>query len=337
MVNGWYLLPDLSFGGSTVVAAPAHVGATFFDTPGLLFNPLRAMPSQSTSPALYVQAPVWFLAWSAGCGIWIWTKRSLVEIRKSWTALAVLLTGLFVLIIDTPLWRRIPLRLQVIQFPFRLNGFVLLLTAALVLVSLLALQHELGAPGRSRFVPMFVVLLVGATVISIGLGVWQVWVPRTCFANSNCAPNRSAGLASVNVHPATWYAGNGYTDTTAPVVYVTPGRMLSFSPDLVDAHGDSLVATVDLPGGTQPILTNILGGPQLVSIGGGIERVGRNEAGLVVVRRTEPGDGPIRVVIQTADGPAIRLGRWLSLAGLITLGLILSNQVLLGAYRRRRA
>lgn len=337
MVNGWYLLPDLRLGGSTTVAkASVSVVCTFFDTPGLLFNPLRAVPSQSTTVALYVQAPVWFLGWSTVCGIWIWAKHSLAKLRKWWTALAFLLAALLLLIIETPLWSLVPPALQVIQFLYRLNGYVLLLTAALVLVSLLAVQHELGGTKRWTFAHALVVMLVGVTAISVGLGLWQEWVPESCaWVGQSCTANRSSELTTFHVLPGTWNAGNNYTDTTAPVVQVSAGRSFAFSPDLVDAQGGSLVATVDPPGGTQPFLTNIMAGPELVTIGGGIERVGRSQIGMVVVRRVEPGDGPIRVVIQTADGPSIRLGRWLSLAGLIGVGVLLAGQVFLRWHRRR--
>jgi hypothetical protein len=79
-----------------------------------------------------------------------------------------------------------------------------------------------------------------------------------------------------------------------------------------------------------------MAGPQLVTIGGGIERVGRTATGMVVVRRVKPGDGPVRVVIQTADNLVIRAGRWMSLAGSIGVGLLLIAEVFLGWRRRRR-
>jgi hypothetical protein len=338
MVNGWFLLPDLVFSGTTA-AATTWTGSvlwTVFDTPELLFNPLRAVPIQSPTVALYVQAPVWFLGWSTVCGIWIWTKRSLSNLRKPWTALALLLAALFVLIIETPLWQFVPPVLRIIQFPYRLNGFVLLLTAALVLVGLLGLQDEMVRPNRPIFAWVLVVSLIGATTVSMALGIWQEWVPRICLPTTGCVSSRSAGLTTVHVLPATWYAGGLYTDTTAPVVQVPTGRSFAFSPDLIDPHGDSLVATVDLPGGTQPLITNIMAGPQLVTIGGGIERVGRTATGMVVVRRVKPGDGPVRVVIQTADNLVIRAGRWMSLAGSIGVGLLLIAEVFLGWRRRRR-
>jgi hypothetical protein len=40
---------------------------------------------------------------------------------------------------------------------------------------------------------------------------------------------------------------------------------------------------------TEPFVTNIVGGPELVTIGGGIDRIGRPEKGMVVARRVKPG------------------------------------------------
>ncbi len=335
MVNGWYLLPDVFFSSTTLAAAQAGIIVTFFDQVGLLFNPLRQVPSQSRSPALYVQAPVWFLAWSFACGIWIWFKRSLTALRRPWTAVAVVFVALAVLIIDTALWRFVPTKLDVIQFPYRLNGYLLMLAAALVLVSLLAVQEEARTMQRSAFVSVIVVSLVGVTAMSVALAVWQEWVPRPCPTDGGCGINRSAGLTSIHVLPPTWVPANLYTNTTAPIVQVRPNRSFDFSPDLVDAHGDSFVATVDPPGGTLPFVTNIIGGPQLVSIGGGVERVGRSHDGFVVVRRVKPGVGPIRVSIQTSDGTVVILGKWLSVVGVIGMAVVLSVQALRNRSRWR--
>jgi hypothetical protein len=174
--------------------------------------------------------------------------------------------------------------------------------------------------------------------ISMGTAIWQEWVPQSCnWVGVSCAPNRSSNLTPPHVLPLTWYGGNNYTDTTAPVVEVPADRSFSFSPDLIDTRGDSLAGTFDPPGGTQPFLTNITAGPELVTIGGGIERVGRSEAGMAVVRRVQPGDGPVRVVIETADNPATQAGPWLSLTGLIGVVLLVAGQVFLRWHRRRLA
>ena len=113
--------------------------------------------------------------------------------------------------------------------------------------------------------------------------------------------------------PTTWGAGNYYTDDVGPIVAVPPGRSFTFSFEAVNAHGDRLDATIVPPPGTKPFLTNIMGGPLLVSITGGIERLGRTEEGYTVVRHVLPGHGAgPRPHSDAADDPAIRFGRWFS-------------------------
>ena len=331
LVNAWFLLPDIVYSGSTQAAeqAPKLIGAlNFFDRFTLLFNPFRAVPKQSGSPAMYVQAPVWFIMWALGCGAWIWIGRPRTRalLRNVWTALAVILIALFVLRTNAALFRRLPATLKVIQFPLRLDGYILLLTAGVVLASGLAVQGATAGRARPLAASLLVASLVGVCAMSVGLAVWQEWVPRSCPPPNiypQCVANRTAGKTPVHVLPTTWGAGNYYTDTSAAILPVAPGRSFDFSPDLVDAHGDNLTATVDPPAGIEPFVTNIMGGPGMVSIGGGIERLGRTDAGYAVVRRVQPGPGPIRVEIRTADSPAIRIGRALSVIGVIGVALLL--------------
>ena len=53
-VNAWFLLPDASYAGDVrahLEIAPGGAAVTFFDTPQLLFDPLRKVPAASTTPA----------------------------------------------------------------------------------------------------------------------------------------------------------------------------------------------------------------------------------------------------------------------------------------------
>jgi hypothetical protein len=122
---------------------------------------------------------------------------------------------------------------------------------------------------------------------------------------------------------------------TEPTPLIPGDRHFFFSPSAVDPHGDRLVATVDPPDGTQVFWTNILAGPRLVKVGGGLERVGRTVTGYAVLRRVTPGRGPVQVVIETAKDPAIVAGRWVSLLGLLGAVIVLLGP-LLPARRCRR-
>jgi hypothetical protein len=59
-LNGWFVLPALSYAHDMNISG--HVvlwsATRAFNTFGLIFDPLRGVPSGAETPALYVQAPV---------------------------------------------------------------------------------------------------------------------------------------------------------------------------------------------------------------------------------------------------------------------------------------
>src|SRR5207302_5557574 len=59
-LSGWCLLPDVSYAHDTMVSAREWPWSLtgFFNTFGVICDPLRTVPSESGTPALYVQAPV---------------------------------------------------------------------------------------------------------------------------------------------------------------------------------------------------------------------------------------------------------------------------------------
>ena len=64
-LNGWFLLPDVSYAHDTIVSSDIIPWSAtgVFNTFGVIFDPLRTVPSGSETPALYVQAPVLALVW----------------------------------------------------------------------------------------------------------------------------------------------------------------------------------------------------------------------------------------------------------------------------------
>jgi len=181
MVNGWFLLPDVAFGKTTHAMSTSVPLYAYFDRFSVLFYPGRAVPPLETgSPALYVQAPIYFLVWSLVCGAWIWKSGRMPLLRRMWTAVVVLLVGVFLAIMVTPFWGWAPATLRSIQFPYRLNGYVLLFVAGLVLVSLLAVQGELVRRRGTRLAAWLLIALAPVIAISAGLAVWQIWVPKSC-------------------------------------------------------------------------------------------------------------------------------------------------------------
>jgi len=335
-VNAWFLLPDVSYAQKVfahLAVSSNGAFATFFDTPQVLLDPLRHVPRQSTTPALFVQAPVWFVAWGllAGSAL-LWRRSSTKPLRRAWLALLVVLGVLLAMIMVTPIWRAIPFPFDEIQFPYRLNSYVFYATAGLVLVSALALQRAAAAGQAPRAGSWLRCTLAGACAVSVGLCVWQQWVPNTLFPERSYT-NRAQALASVNTPPNTWYDPISYRDVQAPVVAVPAGRTLTIPPASV--HGDRFAALMNVPPGPAPIQTNIAAGPYLVHISG-LRRIGRSAEGLAVVRREGSGSGPVHVVLEVAHGAPIVVGWILSLLAVLVLVAVIAWTSARG-YRARRA
>lgn len=323
-VNAWFLLPDISYAKDVrahLELPPSGAAVTFFDTPQLLFDPLRKVPATSTTPALFVQVPVWFLAWGLVAGaVLMWHRGSGGRLRRVWIAAMGLLALLLCMIMITPIWSAVPFPFDEIQFPYRLGSYVFYAIAGLVLVSTLALQRAASMDESRRIFAWLRWALALVCAISVGLCVWQQWVPTTLFAEDSYT-NRREALTSVSVPPRTWYDPVSYTDVQAPVVSVPAGRALIIPPSSV--HGDRYAAWLNVPPGPAPIQTNIAGGGYLVHISG-LERVGRSPEGLTVVRREGTEGGPVHVVLEATHSATIVMGWVLSLLGCAVIVAVLA-------------
>lgn len=323
-VNAWFLVPDISYAkdiAAHVQIAPGGAEVTFFDTPQVLFDPFRTVPARSTTPALYVQLPVWFLGWSLVAGaVLMWRRDSAKRLRRTWIGVTIVLTVVLGLIMITPIWGAMPFPFDEIQFPYRLGSYAFYAVGGLVLVSALALQQAADSDGSRPAVAWLRRSLAPVCVISVGLCVWQQWVPTTHFAEASYT-NRREVLSSVNFLPRTWYEPGSYTDIQAPLVSAPVGRILVIPPGAV--HGDHFAGRLKVPPGPAPIQTNIAGGGYLVHISG-LDRVGRNAEGLAVVRRRGAGSGPVHVVIAATHSPAIVTGWVLSALGCAVILLVLA-------------
>jgi hypothetical protein len=322
-VNAWYLIPDISYAKDVAAhleIAPGGALVPFFDTPQLLFDPLRSVPAASTTPALFVQIPVWFLAWGLAVGAVLIRRRGADKLlTRMWISAIVVLAILLCMVTITPFWRVVPFPLDEIQFPYRLGSYVFYTIGGLVLVSALALQRAAGSSGRSPTVVWLRRALACVCVISVGLCVWQQWVPRTLFIGDSYT-HRAEALTSTSTIPRTWYDPISYTDVQAPIVPVAPGRVLIIPPSSV--HGDRFAAWLKVPPGPAPIQTNIAGGGYLVHISG-LRRVGRSSEGLTVVRRERAGRGPVHVVLEITRSATVLLGWTLSALGCSALLVVL--------------
>jgi hypothetical protein len=326
-VDAWFLLPDLLHASQTHIAAAsvypwAETG--FLNTPGLLFDPLRAVPIQSTTPALYVQAPDWFLLWVIAAGAALWSRAGR-HARRAAGALIVLLAVLLALIMIGPLWDAMPLVVRAAQFPYRVNTYVALCAAGLVLAVLVALERtERGA--RRRVVSLG---LAGAMAISVGLCVWQVVAQPTDLVFYG---NLTHAYTAADVTPTTWSAaGDDYADSSRPVVATAPAANVTIAPAQVTSDRETL--TVSLPPGRGPFATDIAAGPYLVHLSGGLVAVGRTTSGFVVARRTEGDQGPVTISL-APTGSDLVIGQIISFAAILA-GLVLLVRMPLAMLRAR--
>ncbi len=320
-VNAWFLLPDLLHASQTQIANGNNItsweATSFFNTPWMLFDPLRTVPAASTTPALFVQAPDWLLLWALTACAVLW-RRADPLLRRAVLAVAVVLLALLALIMIDPVWSALPLLVRDAQFPYRLNTYVAMAVAGLVLIGVLALERIEASRRRTLLSGG----LAAAISISVGLCLWQLWVPNT--RGPGAYANRDHVFVSTHVTPRTWYATQDYADASEPVVPRTSGTLL-IDPAKID--GNQFSTTVTPPPGAAPFVTNIAAGPYAVRVDGGVVRIGRTAAGLTVLRRARPGSGPLSLSVSPATG-SIAIGRTISVLAILALsGLFVKSMV----------
>lgn len=331
-LNGWFLVPDVRFSHDTLISTQINLwsATSIYNAAGLIFNPLRSAPANPEAPALYLQIPVIALAWGLLAIPLAWRYKRLRA--GVVTALAVVV-GLLVVIMSEGVYSALPQLFQEIQFPYRLQTYVVLACAGLVMLGALALTRRARngrATGADR-------VLAGGLGLALAFGValcaWQMWVPNTHGGIEGwfrSLTDRSEAVASVPpALPASWNASNNYGDRTLPVVGAE--RQIAFNPSGL-VNSDRVAGRGVFPPGLQPFATNISGGPNFVHVGGGVHVVGRTAQGTLVLARNRNGSGAIPFEVSPRQSGAVVLGRVVTLAAaaiLLTLGLA-------GAVRWRR-
>jgi putative flippase GtrA len=323
-LNGWFLVPDVGFSHDTLISTKINPwsATSIYNAAGLIFNPLRSAPANPEAPALYLQIPVIALAWGLLAIPLAWRYKRLRA--GVVTALAVVV-GLLVVIMSEGVYSALPQLFQEIQFPYRLQTYVVLACAGLVMLGALALTRRARngrATGADR-------VLAGGLGLAIAFGValcaWQMWVPNTHGGIEgwfHSLTNRSEAVASVPpALPASWYASNSYGDRTLPVVGAE--RQIAFNPSGL-VNSDRVAGRGVFPPGLQPFATNVSGGPNFVHVGGGVHVVGRTAQGTLVLARNRNGSGAIPFEVSPRQSGAVVLGRIVTLAAaaiLLALGL----------------
>ncbi|HWW90123.1 MAG TPA: hypothetical protein VNY35_05010 [Solirubrobacteraceae bacterium] len=330
-LNGWFLLPDISYAHDTIVSARdiAWSATAFFNTFGVIFDPLRTVPSESGTPALYVQAPVLALVWGLLAAPLAWRYRRL---RAGVATALIVLAGLLVVIMSSGAWSLLPTAFQRAQFAYRLQTYVTLACAGLVLVGALALTRRAQSGRATRLDHALELGLGVAVAFGVALSAWQLWVPNTHVHEGHFSSysNRADALRGPQtLLPQSWYAGNDYGDRSLPALATT--AQFTFDPTQLDDN--RLAARVLFPAGVQPFATNIAGGPYLVHVGGGARVVGRTEEGNLVLQRTTDGSQRVPVELRAQLSAPVVLGR---IATAVSAALLLALALAAVIRHRRR-
>ena len=331
MVNGWFLLPDVRYASTTMLAQTPGIATSIsdpFSRPAILFNPLRVRAtSNPATRSHFTELPVLVMAWIAVAGALLWRPTRRRELRRALLLLAVLVGGLLVLIMDDHVWAHVPSALDHEQFTFRLQTYTVIAIAGIVIVAQLALAS--AATLRRSLRRGLHGTLVGIVLLGLGLACWQVWNSTAAYHPWSTAflRNRASVLRYPYQTPPTWYVYSyistfrprpNHVVSTAGAIHLDPARV----------HGDSIAQTVTLPPGRGAVATNIAAPRFMVSIRG-LRVAGQTADGFVALDRPSNGARTARLQVTEADTTSIRLGRWVTLLGIVgLLGAVVSTAVI---------
>jgi hypothetical protein len=343
-LNGWFLIPDISYAHNTNISSTTvpYVNTRLFDTFGAIFDPLRYSPPESETPGLYVQAPVLALVWGLLAAPLAWRYRGL---RAGAATALIVLAGVLVLIMSSSAWSSLPTAFRAAQFPHRLQIYVALACAGLVLVGVLALTRRAQSGRATRSDRPLAIGLGLVVAFSLAVCTWQLWDTKThiTFPNFSSYSKRGDALRGpATLVPQSWNAGTDYGDSSLPVVPVGDTDQFTFDPAAVE--GDRLTTLAAVPPGLAPFGTNIPAGPYLVHVGGDVRVVGRTpsqqgcgtgcwEGGYLVLQRTTGGSQPVRVELSPQLSAPVVLGR---ITTAVSAGLLLALALAAVVRRRRR-
>jgi hypothetical protein len=339
-LNAWFLLADVAFGPSTgETLEGTSVPYYFFDSARTLFDPLRFVPDQSGTLNLYVQVPIWLFGWSLICGgLLAWSQhsgRSSGFRARTWLLVTGAALAVLGLVMATFAWPHLPRIIQDIQFPYRLNGFVAMFAGFSLIPVLAAVEARHASAKRHLSQRLALGSLALAAAMSLGLCWWQVneragIMPYPSYAN------RGDALASVTQPPFTWYESPiVYADAKQPAIDVPADRFVDLPPIDISSDGNSYVEVLVVPDGPAPIAFNFSAGPNILTVGGGFERIGRTSAGFVVVRRIGDLNGPAALSLSLASNIELTGGKDISAIAIVATLVLLAMLALPGSLRRR--
>jgi hypothetical protein len=333
-VNAWFLLLDIHHSTETqawiqnTAFLKEFTNYFYFDNLGVVLDPLRRTPAQSTTYGLAIGAPVAAFVLSLVLAALARPQlgRAGRALRVIWLILLaamVVLVGLMVM--PGSWWISLGAPFTDIQFPYRLAGW---LTIAIAVQLAISLRFARGLGGRRRQVAVGLALaLVFGTLVQASTQMYsgarldnEVNKGIQKEKNRSMHPREVAFANGPSAPPETWYDPYSYADSSLPEVVPAPERAVLLPNP---APGQTrLVANVELPPGSGPIATNIAAGIYVVKVRG-MRVVGRTAGGMLVVNPANPDQKRGRLIVEADAGWSQTLATIVSILCLIAVvGLI---------------
>ncbi len=309
-VNAWFFVPIAAFSKSTMLAASL---STFPELPELSWL-LRIGPDGfpgSTTPMLSLALPVLVLLWCLFFVPESWIRGQLGKRSKVLVVgLLVLLVGLTFAMLSAWVWQVLPQVLRVIQWTYRISGYLLMVIALLVGVLLLAKMT--AKTRRSRLIA---VVTLGAALAITGIisTIQMLLVPNTSVIppGDEATPLASGWQSgdsgrewvtqNINETPFRFYGLVAYWNLDGPILTRGLERQIKLDPAYVTAN--QFVGDFTVQPGTHFVQTNIATGTYLVDVTGA-SVAGRSPDGRMVLE-VPPGSDNIHLDVKLASSPVI--------------------------------
>ena len=317
LVNAWYLVPAVSWGGDTWVSTGNGLGtaSSLYETQGLvamehIFTFSRASAT-SGSPGFAMALPVAAILWVLGAGaLALRGRMGPAPMRRALVVVAGLTVAVGVLMTRPRLVLALPHPWELVQFTYRLESYVVLGIAGAVMVLVILLRERSGAASVARWalVPVVAISVIGGVVQVIDQPDVEpdrraVFVPGSDLAGSQLVEQRLT-----------------YSDVTLPQIDATDLPTVSFDPDA--AHHGRAAASLQVVPGERRVLSNIAANPRLVRLDGATP-VGRTGAGFMVLELPRDAiGGEHTITVRSVDPAPVVAGRVLSIAGIVGLVLL---------------
>jgi hypothetical protein len=330
-MNLWFLLPDVVYGGKTMI------GHSFSKPPevtggiplGLLLDP-RRHSNIPGFPTFDLQLPTLALAWALATLAVCW--RSMASLWRR-IAAAVALSGLpfLALLVFPVLWHAVPRVFWSIQFPYRLLSYVDYSVVALVTIAVVTLLKR-NRTALTTFLVIVGVLFAGFELREAAVQEWGG--PSSLASRSEIFPGGSK-VPSFWTRFVTYHQ---YQDNSLPTLSATINEI----PGVTGYNGEgenvlsvpaaktvqSSYTVTFTPPKSGTLNTNVLTGPYLVGVKGA-KIVGRSANQNMIIQVNKKPSGPTTVTFGTAGTWPILLGRWATyLCCILVLALLAGLAIL---------